>query len=272
MNSKKLWQCPPEKDQASNVRLRCSKLNAHLSQAFRCGNIIEIFGEAGTAKTQLCLDLALQTTAHSAIGRVLYISTDRNFPTRRMQQLLEYTDLSSDHLDRIIVKTVFDGPAFFTVLESNIPDLAKTFKLDLIIIDSIVGALRSEFEHDKREKRVQAIHKLGTLLHAISRKLQIPIIVTNQVTALIDQKMQNFGREFLPCLGLGWSCYVHTRIFVGKTGKTVESDQLNVSKKLKVETSVRIVQVDFSPVLPNICTNFIVDNSGVRSITIKDST
>ena len=199
----------------------------------------------------------------------MYITTDRAFPTRRMDQLLQYTDLSSDNLDRIIIKALYDSKTFFTVLEKNITELSKTIKFDLIVIDSVAGALRSEFEIDQMNRRVYSIHKLGVLLNSLARRLSIPIVVTNQVTALIDQKVNTFGRSnVVCCFGMSWANYVHTRIFIGKTGKIVESDQLNVTKRLKVETSVRIAEVDFSPMLPNYSFNFIVDNAGIRTITI----
>ena len=41
----------------------------------RPGNIIEWFGEAGCGKTQVFLDLALHTLAHSVSGHVVYLNT-----------------------------------------------------------------------------------------------------------------------------------------------------------------------------------------------------
>ena len=73
------WACPtPPNYEKQKVHFRCPKMDQTLGPAFRPGNIIEIFGEAGSAKSQLCLDLALQTTAHSANGRVLYINTGKS--------------------------------------------------------------------------------------------------------------------------------------------------------------------------------------------------
>ena len=148
-------------------------------------------------------------------------------------------------------------------------EVADDMKLDLIVIDSIAGAFRSEFESDKRDLRAHSIHKLGVLVNKIARDFSIPIVVTNQVTPVFDHKQETFGRSILPCFGLSWTCYVHTRMYVGKTGMTVQCDQLNVNKKVKIETSVRVVEVDFCPLLSNVVTNFIVDNAGIRAITIN---
>ena len=55
-------------------------------------------------------------------------------------------------------------------------------ELALMIVDSIAGPIRAEYEADLRKERISSIHKLGHLLNCIARKLSIPIIVTNQVT------------------------------------------------------------------------------------------
>jgi RecA/RadA recombinase len=126
MNSFKTldWACPtPPNYEKQKVHFRCPKMDQTLGPAFRPGNIIEIFGEAGSAKSQFCLDLALQTTAHSANGRVLFINTDRSFPARRMTQLLEHTDLSSDHLDRIVTYSAWESKSLFEALEKKIPGM-----------------------------------------------------------------------------------------------------------------------------------------------------
>ena len=81
MNSFKTldWACPtPPNYEKQKVHFRCPKMDQTLGPAFRPGNIIEIFGEAGSAKSQFSLDLALQTTAHSANGRVLFINTGKS--------------------------------------------------------------------------------------------------------------------------------------------------------------------------------------------------
>ena len=126
------WSCPPKAEPKSKTKFRCSKLQQVFGSCLRPGNVIEIWGEAGTGKTQFCLDLALQTTDYSTNGRVLYITTDRNFPITRMTQLVEHTELSIDNLDRIIVTCLYDSAALLAVLENSIPDFCGAFKLELL--------------------------------------------------------------------------------------------------------------------------------------------
>ena len=262
------WQCPPKEDSESLVNFACPMLNELLSPAFRRRNVIELCGEAGAAKTQFCLHLALQTLLKGS-GYVLCIVTERAFASKRMLQMIKYNGLDEDLLDRIIVKTAWESSEFFPLIEHTILDVSKVLQLDLIIVDSVAGPLRSEFESGQKRERAREIHKMGFHLNKISRKLNIPVLVTNQVTAVISQKQTNFGRDVVPCFGLSWTCYVHSRIFLLRTGLTIKSDNLPVTRN-NVDIRIREAIIDFSPVLPNSVVKFIVDDAGVRGLKIKD--
>ena len=57
------WLCPPPEDKVRKVLFSCPKLDENIGMSVRAGNIIEISGEAGSAKTQFCHHLALQTVS-----------------------------------------------------------------------------------------------------------------------------------------------------------------------------------------------------------------
>ena len=95
----------------------------------------------------------------------MYIGTESAFPSRRIKQLLESNGLPDELLDRIIIKKVWEFIPFLDLLERQI--IASKMKLNLIIIDSIAGPLRSEYESEKRRERVKQIHKLGTVVHEV---------------------------------------------------------------------------------------------------------
>ena len=120
------WQSAKE-DLPRQIRFKCPKLEEHLGPALRPGNVIEISGQAGSAKTQFCLHLALQALRDP--GHVLYIVTERAFPTKRLQQLLFHSGLSLDLMDRIIVKKALESAKFVQVVEKNILDIATSLKI-----------------------------------------------------------------------------------------------------------------------------------------------
>ena len=262
------WQCPPLEEEESFVNFACPMLHELLSPAFRRKNVIELCGEAGAAKTQFCLHLALQTLLKGS-GYVLCIVTERAFSSKRMLQMIKYKGLDEDLLDRIIVKTAWESSEFFPLIEHHILEVSKVLPLDLVIVDSVAGPLRSEFEAGQKRERAREIHKMGFHLNKISRTLNIPVLVTNQVTAVFTQKQANFGRDVLPCFGLSWTCYVHSRIFLRRTELTVKSDNLPETRN-DVDIRVREATVDFSPVLPNSTIKFVVDDAGIRGLKIKE--
>ena len=96
-------------------------------------------------------------------------------------------------------------------------------------------------------------------------------VVTNQVTAVIDQIHENFGRDILPCFGMNWSNYVHTRLFITKTDLILKSDNPGTSKETKfnVEQRLRKLEVDFSPVLPNFVAHFVIQDRGIKGVDVK---
>ena len=78
----------------------------------------------------------------------------------------------------------------------------------------------------------------------------------------MDQLHENFGRTVLPCFGLNWASYVHTRVFLSRTDLILKNNS-------KVEQRLRKAEVDFSPVIPNNIVHFIVDDRGIHGVDIK---
>ena len=53
--------------------------------------------------------------------------------------------------------------------------ISSKLQLNMIVIDSVAGPLRSEFENVERIQRAKQIHKIGQILHQLSRILNVPI-------------------------------------------------------------------------------------------------
>ena len=103
----------------------------------------------------------------------MYIVTERAFPTKRVKQILDSRKLPSSALDRIIIKVVWEEEPFLDLLRNQI--ISSKLQLNLIVIDSLAGPLRSEFENVERIQRAKQIHKIGQILHQLSRILNVPI-------------------------------------------------------------------------------------------------
>ena len=66
-------------------------------------------------------------------------------------------------------------------VETKTLRLAQQVKLGLIVIDSIAAPIRAEFEMKESRERTLAIHRLGSVLNSVARKIKVPIVVLNQV-------------------------------------------------------------------------------------------
>ena len=66
-------------------------------------------------------------------------------------------------------------------LEKKVYQLAKQVKLGILVIDSVAAPIRAEFETKESRDRTIAIHRLGSVFNTIARKLNISVVVLNQV-------------------------------------------------------------------------------------------
>ena len=136
--------------------------------------------------------------------------------------------------------------------------MAQTFELTLVVVDSIAAPVRAE-EHQGKE-RVLVVHKLGQALNHLARTLDVPVVIANQVTAYMDQVSHHYGHPVVPCFGLTFTNYIHTRIFLERTDLVITDS----SERLRMAT------IDFCPLLPSGKPHhFIVNKEGVRAVQVQ---
>jgi len=151
-----------------------------LEGGYETGVITTIYGPPGCGKTNLCL-ICL---THNFEKKVIYIDTEGSFSVSRIKQL---TDNYEEILNNVIVLT----PTNFSEQKKVFDKLKNILssKIGLIIVDSIAMLYRLEIGITKdgqkvnRELGVQLVH-----LIQIARKLNIPVILTNQVYSDFEDK------------------------------------------------------------------------------------
>lgn len=57
--------------------------------------------------------------------------------------------------------------------------------IQLVVLDSVAGALRSETENFDRKSRSTLIHQIGYELNLAARRFNAPVLVLNQVCCII---------------------------------------------------------------------------------------
>ncbi|XP_018397508.1 PREDICTED: DNA repair protein XRCC3-like [Cyphomyrmex costatus] len=244
---------------ASSIKQRilttgCSKLDAKLGGGIPCRGITQLYGAAGTGKTQLalqlCLTVQLPITAGGLGAGAIYICTESAFPSKRLQQLLEKSEIAKTHSvngDVIFVTHIATIEELVLCLQRKVPVLMNARKIGLLIIDSIAAPYRIEDWEDPLQGKTK--RSIGRQLHELCKNDDLCVICINQVSAVID------GHRFIsedaneqPALGVTWSSMITTSIYFYR------------------KLSSRYACIMLASHLPRITFQFEVKESGVKAV------
>jgi DNA repair protein RAD51 len=168
------------------------------------GTIIDIFGPGGSGKTQLAMQISLNSLSN---GIVLYQDTTGGFRPERILQLIKLKNLQSSLLDNMIVARITNTAEQFEYL-NKISELSPK----LVVIENITDLFTFEYsrETNSLEKHVRFMEYMH-LLSMISIKTGIPIVVTNIVRSSDDQEIESLNKSI--------SMFTHKKIKLEKVGK-----------------------------------------------------
>lgn len=188
-------------------------------------SIVELFGEFGSCKTQVCFQLAVNATLPEEKGGfdsdVIIIDTENTFRPERIIQMATYLGADPDEtLKRIHVARAFNSQ-HQVLLVDKAHELAQTLKVKLLIVDSLTSHFRAEYVgRGALAERQQILNRhMHDLLNFATLNNAV-IAVTNQVAAKPDAF---FGDPTRP---IGGHIVGHTatfRIYLrkGKAGKRI---------------------------------------------------
>jgi DNA repair protein RadB len=164
---------------AGKISTGSKYLDLWLEGGYDMDTITTIYGPPGTGKTNLCI-LAAVNQAVSG-NKVIYIDTEGSFSSDRLRQIAGSTDIMRNIL-LLRATTFWEQREVFNRL---LQEIRKP--VSLIIVDSISMLYRLElgFANQKSKEKALSINRaLGRqlrILTEISRKKNIPVLVTNQV-------------------------------------------------------------------------------------------
>jgi DNA repair protein RAD51 len=172
------------------------------------GTIVDIFGPGGIGKTQLAMQISLNSLQD---GIVLYQDTTGGFRPERMIQLIKIKNLQSSLLDNMIVARITNTVEQFEYLK-KISELAPK----LVVIENITDLFTFEYSREANSlaKHVRFMEYMH-LLSMISINTKIPIIVTNIVRSSDDQEIESLNKSI--------SMFTHKKIKLEKIGKTYKA-------------------------------------------------
>jgi DNA repair protein RadA len=172
----------------SRLTTGCKALDELLGGGVETQAILELIGEYGVGKTQICLVLCVlvQRPMESGglNGNVLYIDTEGTFRPERITQIAQARSIPTDNiLKNIFVARAFNSDHQILIVE-KLDQMLQEKNIKLVIVDSIISHFRAEYLG--RESLPMRQQRLNQHLHRLLRMAEIyniPVIVTNQVVA-----------------------------------------------------------------------------------------
>ena len=163
------------------VALGCRALDDLLGGGVEDGCITLLHGEAGSGKTNFCLQLARNVVRSGR--KVIYIDTE-GVSMERLRQIC------GEDFELVAKNILFSEPYSFEEQEGLIEKAVRieenNAEVGLIVIDSITMHYRLTMRDEtRRDERYSLTRQIARLLK-VSRTRGIPVVVTSQVYTDID--------------------------------------------------------------------------------------
>lgn len=165
----------------------CSQIDRLLGGGIEEGSVTLFYGEAGTGKTNVCLQLARNLTVQGK--KVAYIDTEGLSPDRLKQIYHGYDEYRKNLL-------VFQVSSFSEQGDriDKIFKLATNRTISMLVIDSLTMYYR--LNHDDVNVRNELIRQTQVLLD-MAKQTEIPIMVTSQVYSNLNNGVEFLGGHAL---------------------------------------------------------------------------
>jgi len=195
-----------------------TKLDDFLTNGLPIGCLIDIFGASGTGKTQLLLQILVNSTKKG--GKVLYLDTTGSFRPERIIEIQNQQNLNFDVLEKITVSRI-------TNTSDQIKSLQKIENSDfsLVVIDNVTDLF--SYEYDEEETIFQKNSLFMKFMHdlsLISIKKKIPIVVTNMIRHIDQKELENMAKAI--------DLYTHVKIRLSKINSKFKCESQWLKNKI----------------------------------------
>jgi DNA repair protein RAD51 len=186
------------------------KLNKFLVGGIPQGIIVDIFGGNGTGKTQLLLQLSINSIKNG--GRVLYFDTTGGFRPERILEIQKRSETDLDFLQQITVSRL-------TNTSEQIKSIQKleNNNFSLIVIDNITDLF--SYEYTKNESIFEKNLLFMKYMHELSKfaiTKKTPIIFTNMIRTIEGKEIENMKSAIDPFTHIKIHLFKNSSKFKGK--------------------------------------------------------
>lgn len=152
-----------------------------LGGGFEAGTISQLFGEPASGKTNICLQLAINTLRTGK--RVVFIDTE-GFSVERFRQIAG-EDAEKLAKGLMVFKVMSFEQQYAAVKETE--KLAEQ-DVGLIILDSATAYYRLELESKDSMLLKRELANQVTILLGLARKYDLAVLITNQIYMDVDKE------------------------------------------------------------------------------------
>ena len=186
------------------------KLDTFLSGGIPNGVIIDIFGGNGTGKTQLVLQLSINSIKNG--GNVLFLDTTGGFRPERILEIQKKSNLDINLLDKITVSRITNTSEQINLLNTLVEN-----NFSLIVIDNVTDLFSYEYKNnesifEKNSLFMKYMHELS--FYAITNK--IPIVITNMIRNMDGKEVENMASAI--------DLFTHIKIHLFKNSSTFNGE------------------------------------------------
>ncbi|XP_072929813.1 DNA repair protein XRCC3 [Epargyreus clarus] len=231
------------------IKIGCTAIDNLLNGGFRKGVLVEIYGESGSGKTQL----GMQLSANNASEGSVYICTEDLFPITRYNQIHSHICEHNSQLgNNMFLEHVYEAPDLLSCIRVRLPKLLQQHRISVVVIDSVAAPFRCETTN--YVQRAEDLRELAMMLIGIAQEYNLTVVCINQVTASFDDSTT----KLLPSLGLAWSNMISYRFWIKKA--------ISEKNLLDGKQNVREMKTVFAPDLPNDSCNFMITERGITNL------
>ena len=165
------------------IPVGCSSFETLLGGGIECGSVTLFYGEAGTGKTNICLQTAYNVA--KAGKKIAYLDTE-GLSSDRLKQVFRDEEL----LRNLLVFHIHSFDEQSDRVAKAVRLCEANEKIGLIVVDSLTMFYRLHL--DDNSARTEITKETEMLLTA-ARRSNVPVIITSQVYA----NLSTGGVEFL---------------------------------------------------------------------------
>jgi DNA repair protein RadB len=157
----------------NDLKVTCDSIDNLLGGGLERNIITKIFGEAGTGKTNFCLQISRNFVKMG--GKVAYIDTEC-VSLVRLKQICS----KNYNYNKILENILFFRPKSFDEQEKMISDVIQLDNVKLIVIDTINMFYRINIENDS-EGSMRSLSRQVANLQVAARNKDLIVVLTEQV-------------------------------------------------------------------------------------------